>query len=65
MLVDFCHGVDGAGFLDVEANHFDGILFLINVVYGFVNFAKTSLTNKDDVFEFLFESTSVQDVVER
>jgi hypothetical protein len=63
VLVNLCHGIDGAGFPDVEANDFDGVLLLIDVVYCFVDFAKTSLANLDNIFEFLLESSCVKNVV--
>lgn len=49
---------------DVEPYLLDGVLLLVNLIQGLVNFSKASLANLGDVNKPLVESPCVQHVEE-
>lgn len=63
VLINFLHGINALGFLNIESYHLDGILLLVDVIGGFVDFSEAALSNKIDIFELFLESSGIEDVM--
>jgi hypothetical protein len=64
MLVNFFHGVNIVGFLDVQSHHLNGVHLLVYMIYSSINFTEAPLTDQIDLCELLQEPPCLQNVLE-